>query len=314
MNGTRAGLEGGRAWRLAPGTRKGGRRFTARPKKTANDGSSTRLATEPAAGDRIPLVSPRAQPPRPRPGSDRILGRAAGGPRTTWGRSFGTSTALHAAWLVGLGTVLVLGARGDGDEPLLAAELHVEPTVSPRELVEREAVPEHLERPAPPPLEDPREPWRDEAEPLAARPAPPTFETPDGLNPPLPLAGALSPKPTAEEAELVPEQPATEAVASTTESHARPDEDPELLEGPAPPYPALARRRGWEGVVLCRIFVLADGSVERVDLERTSGHAVLDDAALEAVRGWRFRPGMREGLESPVEIVHRVVFRLRPAS
>ena len=39
-----------------------------------------------------------------------------------------------------------------------------------------------------------------------------------------------------------------------------------------------------------------------------------DEAARTAVRSWRFQPGLRGGRQARVEIVHRVVFQLRPAS
>jgi protein TonB len=50
-------------------------------------------------------------------------------------------------------------------------------------------------------------------------------------------------------------------------------------------YPALARRRGLSGTVLVDVEVDASGKLGRVTLVRSSSHAMLDDAALEAVRG-----------------------------
>ena len=63
--------------------------------------------------------------------------------------------------------------------------------------------------------------------------------------------------------------------------------------------------------MLCRIRVGGEGSVWWVMVERSSGLDVLDEAALEAVRRWRFRPGLHVGEPSPVEVLHRVVFVLR---
>lgn len=66
------------------------------------------------------------------------------------------------------------------------------------------------------------------------------------------------------------------------------------LNNPSPAYPAASRRRGQEGRVLVRAEVLADGRCSRVELKQGSGHELLDQAALEAVRKWRFVPA-RQG-------------------
>jgi protein TonB len=43
---------------------------------------------------------------------------------------------------------------------------------------------------------------------------------------------------------------------------------------------------------MLRVEVLPDGNAGRVSVQRTSGHAILDDAALTAVQRWRFSPAM----------------------
>jgi protein TonB len=49
-------------------------------------------------------------------------------------------------------------------------------------------------------------------------------------------------------------------------------------------YPDAARRDGLEGTVWLRFRIGPDGSVEQVEVDRSSGHALLDDAAITAVR------------------------------
>lgn len=49
-------------------------------------------------------------------------------------------------------------------------------------------------------------------------------------------------------------------------------------------YPALARRNGWEGTVLLGLRVEADGQLEKIRLERSSGYAVLDNSALNSLK------------------------------
>jgi protein TonB len=67
---------------------------------------------------------------------------------------------------------------------------------------------------------------------------------------------------------------------------------------------------GLEGTVVIRILVDAQGKVDRVVVVASSGHAVLDESAVDAARRWRFRPPLEEG--HPTAMVHevRICFRL----
>lgn len=82
------------------------------------------------------------------------------------------------------------------------------------------------------------------------------------------------------------------------------------LNNPKPLYPLAARRRGIEGQVLIAAHVRSDGTCAEVQLKRSSGHALLDTSALDAVRGWRFLPAQRSGtpIDSWVDVPVR--FRL----
>ena len=79
---------------------------------------------------------------------------------------------------------------------------------------------------------------------------------------------------------------------------------------PPPPYPFQARRRGLEGQVVVRVQVSPAGWAKSVAVRRSSGHRVLDRAALEAVRDWRFKPAARAGKPTDGEVDVPVVFRL----
>jgi protein TonB len=71
----------------------------------------------------------------------------------------------------------------------------------------------------------------------------------------------------------------------------------EYGRNPVPTYPIEARRRAQHGTVLLRIEVVADGSVERVELAHSSGFDLLDDSAIETVRmRWRFVAARRDGV------------------
>lgn len=65
------------------------------------------------------------------------------------------------------------------------------------------------------------------------------------------------------------------------------------LDNPAPAYPAIARRLGEEGRVLLRVQVTVDGAADSVELHKSSGSDLLDEAALAAVKKWRFMPAKR---------------------
>ena len=57
-----------------------------------------------------------------------------------------------------------------------------------------------------------------------------------------------------------------------------------------PPYPQVARKRGWEGTVVLRLTVNREGNVERVNTHKSSGFPDLDESAAQAVKTWRFSP------------------------
>jgi TonB family protein len=60
----------------------------------------------------------------------------------------------------------------------------------------------------------------------------------------------------------------------------------------APVYPDLARRMNITGVVKIQITVAANGSVKNAKL--VGGHPVLANAALDAIKRWRFEAGSEE--------------------
>ncbi len=70
---------------------------------------------------------------------------------------------------------------------------------------------------------------------------------------------------------------------------------PGYLEHNRPIYPMAARIRGCEGLVLVAAEISTDGSVRSVRVEKSSGYAMLDRSALEAVKTWAFRPGTKMG-------------------
>ncbi len=78
---------------------------------------------------------------------------------------------------------------------------------------------------------------------------------------------------------------------------------------PPPRYPRLARRRGYEGLVVLEVDVDRYGRPVTVTLFAGSGYSLLDKAALEAVGKWRFQPGTIDGI--PEKMVVKVPIRFR---
>jgi len=59
-----------------------------------------------------------------------------------------------------------------------------------------------------------------------------------------------------------------------------------------PEYPRPAREAGWEGTVMLRVEVLPDGNAGVVVVHKSSGHSILDEAAVTAIQRWQFTPAM----------------------
>jgi TonB family protein len=85
---------------------------------------------------------------------------------------------------------------------------------------------------------------------------------------------------------------------------------PTILAQVSAVYPAAAKRKRVRGAVLLSVVVLANGDVGDVQvlksLDREYG---VDDAAVTAVRRWRFRPGTWRGDAIPTRVTIEVTFR-----
>ena len=116
------------------------------------------------------------------------------------------------------------------------------------------------------------------------------------------------PKPKPREIEPKPEpaeQPAVKEVAAPAPQNASPpspvvlDAEPDYradyLNNPRPPYPMVARRMGFHGKVVLNVEVLSEGKAGQVLLHTSSGYDILDNAALQTIKSWRFTPARRFG-------------------
>lgn len=134
--------------------------------------------------------------------------------------------------------------------------------------------------------------------------------------PPEPVAAARKPKPRPKpvkkvkpvesepvERKVVPERIQPKVASAPVPSERKPVSveppvvlpraDAAYLRNPPPNYPRMMLRRGVEGTVLVRAQVMDDGSCHHVQLKTSSGHRLLDEAALAAVKGWHFMPARK---------------------
>lgn len=135
-----------------------------------------------------------------------------------------------------------------------------------------------------------------------ARPEPPPPPKPRNERAEKPLrqrpveqANEAAPQPEPAAAEPVQTVTAPPASAAAPVIDTAPDYRASYLDNPRPAYPMAARRMGWEGKVVLNVEVLAEGSCGNLSVFQSSGHDVLDNAALRTVKGWRFVPASRMG-------------------
>lgn len=100
--------------------------------------------------------------------------------------------------------------------------------------------------------------------------------------------------------EYTPPQPTTETTFQETSLPQSTDPQPatrlEYASAPAPAYPRDAILDGLQGTVYLKVLVDVDGTPLSVEIQRSSGHRKLDDAARRQVlKKWKFRPAMQNG-------------------
>lgn len=196
--------------------------------------------------------------------------------------------------------------------PLVAPPPPVAPTPVPPAPVPPTSPPP---TPVPPP---PSEPVAPPPVPPSPAPAPvPAIKPPPSPPPPAPKPAPAPPRPA------VPapsKAPPNLAIPDSTGTPGSPGSagagvngpagggDVAVIAAPPPSYPALARRRGEEGRVTVRADIGSDGVPRNVVVEVSSGYASLDQAAVEAVRDWRFR----NNSGATVQVAPVIRFELRP--
>lgn len=160
-------------------------------------------------------------------------------------------------------------------------------------LIVPQVVAPRIEPPAPPVREKRTQRAMQQPEPAPAVISAPVEAPTPFVAPPVPVPAPIAaPRPAVEAAPL----PLT-----------APRFDAEYLSNPKPDYPVSSRRRGEEGRVLLRVYVSADGAPAKVEVQESSGHGRLDEAAITAVSRWRFAPA-RRGVEPVAAWVRVPIF------
>lgn len=77
-----------------------------------------------------------------------------------------------------------------------------------------------------------------------------------------------------------------------------------------PNYPAQSMRLNEQGRVFLRVELGEDGRVSGVRINSTSGFTRLDEAAVNAVKTWRCKPAIRNGIAVPAVALQPFVFIL----
>jgi protein TonB len=82
-----------------------------------------------------------------------------------------------------------------------------------------------------------------------------------------------------------------------------------LVDKRMPVYPAIAKETGTQGTVVLQATISRNGTIE--NLRVVSGPEMLQQAALDAVQQWRYRPYLLSGEPVEVETTVNVVFKLQ---
>lgn len=191
-------------------------------------------------------------------------------------------------------------------KPTPAPAPAVKPVVEP---------PKPLPPPTPPPVKEKTKP-KPKPKPVIKKAAPVVQETPDfaKFEPFEPFKPTPPTKQASTESGSNKSTPTTSSSAASSgnaSAFTEANYKANYAHNPKPDYPAIAKSRGWQGKVLLRVKVSAQGLSETVTVEKSSGREILDESAIEAVKKWRFIPAKRG--ETPVasSVIVPIDFKLR---
>jgi TonB family protein len=118
-------------------------------------------------------------------------------------------------------------------------------------------------------------------------------------------------RPTILSAPIVQPGPPGETTASGVYQVGNGVSPPTVVFRKEPEYAELARKLSIEGGVTVSLIIQPDGTATNFKITKSVGYG-LDEKAIEAVRKWRFKPGLKDGAPVPVMASVEVNFRLPP--
>lgn len=147
----------------------------------------------------------------------------------------------------------------------------------------------------------------------------------------LPMVAVVTPQPLVQQPELplieIPnEAPSSRAItipppASPPAAHQQEDRSmPKLVSAveyvrePSPRYPPQSRRLREQGLVVLRVVIDERGAASSIEIETSSGHSRLDDAARDAVLRAAFRPYVEDGEPRRALVLIPIEFALNRGS
>jgi protein TonB len=140
-----------------------------------------------------------------------------------------------------------------------------------------------------------------------APPRPPVVNqtpSPQAITPPPAIEQPVQPPVAAVTAPPAPPAPPAPVQPRTISSGV------EYVQAPQPDYPLISKRMNEEGKVMLRVLVNEKGRPERVDVQKSSGYARLDEAARQAVLRALFKPHVEDGKPVAVYAIVPIKFQL----
>jgi periplasmic protein TonB len=175
-----------------------------------------------------------------------------------------------------------------------------------------EPVPAPTEQSPPNPAEpNPAKPDPEKPNPAEPNPAKPNPAKEDPQPPPKQVESQPTPPPAPQAPvfDLAGTESNSNAIAMG--SHILPAAPDDRFRNRPPDYPIIVQRRGEHGSVIVMIHVAENGTASSVDILESSGVDLLDQAAVAAVRKWRFHPAMKEGQAVPFDFPFEFIFEPR---
>ncbi len=111
------------------------------------------------------------------------------------------------------------------------------------------------------------------------------------------------------EYKLPKDEPKDRVMPNQTPKKADGTSPPKALHDPEPRYPKLAKEENKQAMSVLWVVIDKNGNPTAITVLRPAGHG-FDDMAAEVVKGWKFRPAMKEGAPVPVQVKIEMNFRL----